>query len=918
MSRFFINCCITRSRCKTLLCHSVFTILMPFDKSFLVILGMELSSQEQSLDFVTQRPDANLFENVNLYDSYNGGNFLYEENSYGPDDVDTTISKGTCNTQQIKIDANGNVFLDSNKKVQVEEILPPPYYNTGNFGQKYDPFYDLEDEDPGDVEMVDLEDHNSHENLEDFEDMNNSMENPEADPSKKSVIELPEAIAKFKDISPEDILEGLKTGKYPALKPHEKWIPTSDQGGKYSEKYNFCRWCLCLVRYIARHYQTTHKRLLEVKRIVDITDKNVKRREWTKLSGMGNLIFNMSKDFNPTGEQIVARRKNPNKGNYKKPINNINPDNVERKKLLTETMQYLDDKYPELSEEAPEQQPKETAGKKPGNQDPIKDLVKTSRKGFGRPDKIPCTVCFVLFSPSYLKTHYLKIHNLKQPPGSRKGAIQSKALLIPANQHCSRRVAQILGTGLNDEVANVMRNDFAILLYGDKMAFNYQGEHHNSMIRSYMRLFAKLLIELKSHDSEIMELADVLNPDKWNLCLECILSLCEYDEDLDQMKNPYNGETFVRIIRHLCKWLKCYFTKHRLEKRKNDLMSFMEVFEGDHDMVSGKASQTRKKIARTGGKEDLPTDRDVKIFNSWVAARFDTALKKLVHEYSETDYKVVLEMTALDLLLLNNKRPGETQRVELVDWNAAKQFDKESSEYALLEQDNRNQLEKYARVDMQGKKEDGQGSIYVDLKHQLAVSLILRYRKNYGVAETNKYLFAEKYNSLSIIQHPTINLCRILTREAKACSDIWQPIDYKLMTTIKLRVRAATKMAQDENMLQYKDLMMRHFEHTERTHDKFYARRPDKSDAIITRNLELLNMRRESGVIHQVQMPGVIDQEQMSGVIQQEQMSGVIHGEHSSYEVRENTRQIDDHAAENYGSTGIILDFFIYNHFVEV
>ena len=158
----------------------------------------------------------------------------------------------------------------------------------------------------------------------------------------------------------------------------------------------------------------------------------------------------------------------------------------------------------------------------------------------------------------------------------------------------------------------------------------------------------------------------------------------------------------------------------------------MKAFEGDHDMLSGKASQTRKANARKGGKETLPTDNDIIIFTKWIDQKLMISLNRLVKNYSETDYRTVLELTAVDLLLFNNKRPGETQRVELDDWYVAKKADVKSTEYQSMGLENQRQVQLYLRLDMARKKENGQGSIYANKRSQLAINQLLKYRETYG------------------------------------------------------------------------------------------------------------------------------------------------------------------------------------------
>lgn len=88
----------------------------------------------------------------------------------------------------------------------------------------------------------------------------------------------------------------------------------------------------------------------------------------------------------------------------------------------------------------------------------------------------------------------------------------------------------------------------------------------------------------------------------------------------------------------------------------------------------------------------------------------ESCLKTLVTKYSPTHYDNLIETTAVDLLLNNLKRPGETKRAHLSDWEYAKRTNEDKAEYRQLEKDNQEQIRIYIRMDIRGKKQDGKGS----------------------------------------------------------------------------------------------------------------------------------------------------------------------------------------------------------------
>lgn len=346
-----------------------------------------------------------------------------------------------------------------------------------------------------------------------------------------------------------------------------------------------------------------------------------------------------------------------------------------------------------------------------------------------------------------------------------------------------------------------------------------------------------------------------------------MLFLSDYSDETGVMGNAYNGKAYPRIFRLLEPWVRSDLIQKGESSRLQDFELFFQVLKGDAPYyLSAKADQKDIERARFKGLEELPSDEDVRIFTDFINAKKEIVLKVLARGFSAPDYQTLLQMTAIDVLLYNVKRPGETERAELVDWNKAKRLGKDSEERRRLSKANAEQVEKYLRVDIRGKKESGMGSFYVSFENELTINLILKYRSDYGVHPDNPFLFGEKQDSSNNMNHRHINVCKLLREESLECST-HNKINHHCIRATKLRKRGARLVAEDEELSEHKDLMLKQFEYKEATHNQYYSRRPGKIDAVITKNLEIISQRRAT------RLPSLpcIDEEQ--GICQEDDNS---------------------------------------------
>lgn len=111
---------------------------------------------------------------------------------------------------------------------------------------------------------------------------------------------------------------------------------------------------------------------------------------------------------------------------------------------------------------------------------------------------VPCPTCKGMFSKSSLRKHYMHC-NLNRKKGQKNVLVLSRALYLQAHDKANDIMKnQILPVLRNDKYSDIIRYDYAIILYGNKLAVKYRSQkHHQDMIRQKLRQAARFLFHVK-------------------------------------------------------------------------------------------------------------------------------------------------------------------------------------------------------------------------------------------------------------------------------------------------------------------------------------------------------------------------------------------------------------------------------------
>lgn len=196
-------------------------------------------------------------------------------------------------------------------------------------------------------------------------------------------------------------------------------------------------------------------------------------------------------------------------------------------------------------------------------------------------------------------------------------------------------------------------------------------------------------------------------------------------------------------------------------------------------------------------------------------------IKRLEKEYSKHDWTKLTEYTSVHLAVFNRKRPGETQRIFIEDYEHYEILSKnemENEDFIYKEQS-----KKWARIRFTGKLgNDNALLIHRDLGFR-AINLILKYREMAGVNTSNRYIFGEPSQFHFQKTFQACSLIRTISRESGIPNS-------ELLRTRLLRQHLATETASHNVDSKLENRLSDFMSHNRKIHDVHYVLTKKKDD----------------------------------------------------------------------------------------
>lgn len=371
-----------------------------------------------------------------------------------------------------------------------------------------------------------------------------------------------------------------------------------------------------------------------------------------------------------------------------------------------------------------------------------------------------CSNCLGSYAPSTLRHHFRTCTN-KEFFGER--VAKEKSRQIEARVHaeaCNVLVDKVFPSMHQTDASLSIRFDWIIITYANVLCFNLSPHDQLLTVKKYLREAGHLLIAVRSICTEVSDFASLYNAKYCNAVITAIHIVAKYDDNLKAFKSPGTAAALVTLVNTIGDHLKVEYIRLDNNVKKKNVSRFLKVFHHDSKTKINKMVTINRLKARREKPENIPTTDDVEKLATYLDKERTACFLTLSEKYLKQNWRRLVELTSMSILVFNRKRVGDTQNVLLSEYNNREFVNNHKSP------ESSNDIIK-SRMQIRGKL---YRTVPVLLKESFekCLELLLHYRKKTGVPEHNHYLFALPSKSGKIIRIKADVLFRKFSNECNA------------------------------------------------------------------------------------------------------------------------------------------------------
>ncbi|XP_074108562.1 uncharacterized protein LOC141533538, partial [Cotesia typhae] len=362
-----------------------------------------------------------------------------------------------------------------------------------------------------------------------------------------------------------------------------------------------------------------------------------------------------------------------------------------------------------------------------------------------------------------------------------------------------------------DEIVRLIRYDWLIILYGNKLCIKYTAHYQHNMIRARLRLIGRLLFAAKQINSTITQLADLFHPK----CIQTVINAIGQIARINYLKNtcevPAVALNVVTYIRQIAVMLETEYVVREEDQLQKQVANFLKVYNSEMSIAVNKVANESQAQLKRHKVVILPMSEDI---------------QKLII-YIKTSWLAASKLVAAYLLVFNRRRVGDVQNITVSDIDRLQSIDKhaDKEEYNALDDEGKKIARNYYRIEIRGKLNKDVAVIASnDIIDELR--LLISYRALADVPSDNDFVFGLPNGGTSRIR--VINLCTVMCNLSVACG-AEKP---ELLRGTQLRKHVATKCVEFELSDNALSDLTKHMGHSEKIHKDYY-RKPIKSKTIV-------------------------------------------------------------------------------------
>ncbi|XP_036150106.1 uncharacterized protein LOC118648017 isoform X2 [Monomorium pharaonis] len=432
-------------------------------------------------------------------------------------------------------------------------------------------------------------------------------------------------------------------------------------------------------------------------------------------------------------------------------------------------------------------------------------------------DFLPCGKCKGFFSKTSLRHHFRRCTG-RNSKHNKSITVLGRTIVGRTHELANKILRTIVFPVLrDDDVTRVIRYDRLIILYGNKLCLKYRLQHQHDMIRSRLRLLGRYLIALKTKDKNITDFASLYDPKFYDVAIAAVNSVAGFDEYKNVYKVPSVAFNLGTYIKHVGEILINECIKNHDPMKMELAENFLKLLKQDYGTSVNRTVLETQMQQKRQKKIILPSTEDIRKLDNYLTEKRQEAYNNLTKEYSYKEWLSLLETTLISVQLFNRRRAGETERIQISEFQNYHSIDEETNKdmYKSLSMEARRLAKKYVRFVIRGKL----GRTVPVLIHSellKCINLILDYRSHAKVPRENPYLFG--IPSYDKKRYKYLRACNLMRSFSVACG---ATMSHTLRGT-QLRKHIATKCI-SLNLLEYQvNDLSNHLGHSDKIHKEHY------------------------------------------------------------------------------------------------
>ncbi|XP_074114259.1 uncharacterized protein LOC141537270 [Cotesia typhae] len=241
----------------------------------------------------------------------------------------------------------------------------------------------------------------------------------------------------------------------------------------------------------------------------------------------------------------------------------------------------------------------------------------------------------------------------------------------------------------DDEIVRLIRYDWLIILYGNKLCIKYTPHYQHNMIRARLRLIGRFLSAAKEINSELTDLASLFYPKYIETVIKAIGQVARIDYLKNVCDAPAVALNLVTYIRQIAVILETEYVVQENEVLQKQVSNFLKVYNSEMSIAVNKITSESQAKMRRHKIIILPITEDIQKLIIHIKITKKNCFDILKERFDYHTWLAASKLVAAYLLVFNRRRVGDVQNMVISDMDRLQSIEEQADkeEYNALDDD---------------------------------------------------------------------------------------------------------------------------------------------------------------------------------------------------------------------------------------